>query len=87
MVHYKDTYIYTHIRDMVRQENAADLSNLFILFNGIPKALQPVVQQFEEHVKEQGGVGRAEWAWLDELLRYRAGSIAAALSGQIFWSE
>lgn len=54
VVHYKDTYIYTHIRDMVRQENAADLSNLFILFNGIPKALQPVVQQFEEHVKEQG---------------------------------
>lgn len=54
MVHYKDTYIYGHVRDMVRQETATDLSNLFILFNGIPKALQPIIMEFEEHVKEQG---------------------------------
>ncbi len=54
MVHYKDTYIYAHTRDMVRREDLADLSNLFVLFSGIPKALQPIVQEFEEHVKEQG---------------------------------
>ena len=54
MVDYKDAYIYTHTRDMVRQENSADLSNLFLLFSNIPKALQPIVQEFEDHVKEKG---------------------------------
>lgn len=53
---YKDSYIYAHSRDMVRQENLTNLSNLFILFNGIPKALQPIVAEFGEHVKEQGEI-------------------------------
>lgn len=51
---YKDSYIHTHIRDMVRGENLTDLSNLFILFSNIQKALQPIVREFEEHVNEQG---------------------------------
>ena len=54
MVDYKDSYIYMHTKDMVQQENLNDLSNLFILFGGIQKALQPIVKEFEEHVKEQG---------------------------------
>lgn len=58
VVDYKDTYIYTHTRDMVREENSADLSNLFLLFNSIPKALQPIVQEFENHVKEKGELNR-----------------------------
>lgn len=55
---YKDSYIYTHTRDMVRQESATDLSNLFILFSGIPKALLSIVQEFKEHVKEQGCIAK-----------------------------
>lgn len=54
MVDYKDAYIYAHTRDMIRQENLTDLSNLFVLFSGIQKALQPIVHEFEDHVKEQG---------------------------------
>ena len=54
MMDYRENYLYAHTRDMIRQENTADLSNLFFLLNGIPKALQPVVYEFEQHVKEQG---------------------------------
>lgn len=56
VVDYKESYLYAHTREMVRQENSSDLSNLFILLNGIPKALQPVVQEFEEHIKERGDI-------------------------------
>ena len=39
---------------MVQTEQLSDLSNLFILFSGIPRALDPVVKEFREKVKEEG---------------------------------
>ena len=51
---YKVDYLYTHVRAMVQEEQKRDLSNLFILLSGIPRALDPVVTEFEEHVKSQG---------------------------------
>ena len=47
-------YLYAHTRAMVQEERRRDLSNLFILLNGIPRALEPVIAEFEDHVKCQG---------------------------------
>ena len=47
-------YLYDHVKEMVTKEKRQDLSNLFILLNGIPKALNPVVEEFQQHVQELG---------------------------------
>ena len=47
-------YLYAHVREMVTKEKRHDLSNLFILLNGIPKALNPVIDEFQEHVENLG---------------------------------
>lgn len=39
---------------MVQSEELMDLSNLFILFNVIPRALDPVVKEFTNKVKNEG---------------------------------
>ena len=54
---YKVDYLYAHVRDMITKEKRYDLSNLFVLLNGIPKALIPVVEEFQEHVKNLGKLG------------------------------
>ena len=54
---YRVDYLYSHTRVMVQEERRRDLSNLFVLLNGIPHALEPVILEFEDHVKCQGG----EW--------------------------
>lgn len=51
---YKVDYLYAHVKEMVAKEKRHDLSNLFILLNGIPKALNPVVVEFQEHVQNLG---------------------------------
>ena len=51
---YKVGYLYSHVREMVAKEKRYDLSNLFVLLNGIPKALIPVVEEFQEHVQNLG---------------------------------
>ena len=51
---YKVDYLYDHVKEMVTKEKRQDLSNLFILLNGIPKALNPVVEEFQQHVQELG---------------------------------
>lgn len=56
VVDYMEDYLYPHMQDMIHQEKHSDLSNLYTLLNGIPKALQPAVRTFEEHVKNQGMV-------------------------------
>ena len=43
---------------MVHEEREGDLSNLFTLLNGIPRALDFVVSEFESHIKEYGERGR-----------------------------
>lgn len=48
-------YFYAHTREMVQEERKKDLSNLFVLLSGIPHALEPVIAEFEDHVKCQGG--------------------------------
>ena len=54
----------TNSKVMVHEERERDLSNLFALLNGIPRALDPVVSEFEAHVREHGerggGGGRGE---------------------------
>ena len=47
-------YLYAHVREMVTKEKRHDLSNLFVLLNGIPKALNPVIDEFQEHVENLG---------------------------------
>jgi hypothetical protein len=65
VVHYKDAYIYAHCKEMVQEERVTDMSNLFILFNGIPNALEPIIREFEGHVRHQGmGVRLGYWVWL-----------------------
>ena len=54
VVDYKEDYLYLHMQAMVRQENTEDLANLYLLLHSIPKAIQPVVTEFQAHVKEQG---------------------------------
>ena len=54
---YKVDYLYAHVRDMITKEKRYDLSNLFVLLNGIPKALIPVVEEFQEHVQNLGELG------------------------------
>ena len=54
MEDYKVDYLYAHVKEMVAKEKRHDLSNLFILLNGIPKALNPVVVEFQEHVQNLG---------------------------------
>ena len=51
---YKADYLYSHTRSMIQEEQRKDLSNLFLLLSPIPKALDPVVAEFEEHVRSQG---------------------------------
>ena len=51
---YKVDYLYDHVKEMVTKEKRQDLANLFILLNGIPKALNPVVEEFQQHVQELG---------------------------------
>jgi len=52
---YRVDYFYAHTREMVQEERKKDLSNLFVLLSGIPHALEPVIAEFEDHVKCQGG--------------------------------
>ena len=54
VVDYKDDYLYTHMRGMVKHEQREDLANLYLLLHTIPKAIHPVVLEFEAHVQEQG---------------------------------
>ena len=51
---YRVDYLYSHTRVMVQEERRRDLSNLFVLLSGIPHALEPVILEFEDHVKCQG---------------------------------
>lgn len=51
---YKVDYLYANVREMVTKEKRHDLSNLFLLLNGIPKALNPVIDEFQEHVENLG---------------------------------
>ena len=55
---YKVDYLYDHVKEMVTKEKRQDLSNLFVLLNGIPKALNPVVVEFQQHVQELGKCGQ-----------------------------
>ncbi len=45
---------------MVKLEQREDLAHLYQLLFSIPKALTPVVAEFEAHVTEQGRVGEGE---------------------------
>ncbi len=56
VVDYLESYLYTHTHHMVHHGNTTDLVNIYTLLNSIPKALQPVVQEFEDHVKEEGTI-------------------------------
>ena len=47
-------YLYAHTRAMVHDERVKDLSNLFFLLSGIPRAMDPVIAEFENHIKSQG---------------------------------
>ena len=51
---YKDDYLYAHTRTMMKEERFKDLSNLYFLLSGIPRALDPIISNFEEHVTAQG---------------------------------
>ena len=51
---YRVDYLYSHTKVMVQEERRRDLSNLFVLLSGIPHALEPVILEFEDHVKCQG---------------------------------
>ena len=48
------SYLLTYVPEMVHGERLDDLSNLFILFNEIPKALEPVKEEFKSRVTQQG---------------------------------
>ena len=54
VVDYQVDYLYAHVREMVTKEKRHDLSNLFLLLNGIPKALNPVIDEFQKHVESLG---------------------------------
>ena len=48
------TYLNPNISAMVRDERTFDLANLFQLLRPLPHALEPLVAEFELHVKSQG---------------------------------
>ena len=56
---YKDDYLYPHATTIMREERVDNLAHLYFLLNGIPRALDPIIGVFEEHVKAQGMWGCA----------------------------
>lgn len=48
------TYLQAYVPEMVQAERLSDLSNLFTLFSGIPKALEPVKKEFRAKVRQEG---------------------------------
>ena len=51
---YQTSYIYSEVQSMVQEERKGDLKNLFHLLNGIPGALDLLLDRFEERIKSQG---------------------------------
>ena len=47
-------YLHSCVPRMVQEEQFEDLSHMFQLFKGIPRALNPVVDEFRERVRQQG---------------------------------
>lgn len=47
-------YLHSCVPDMIMSEQLEDLSNIFILLKGIPRALDPVVAAFRKRVSHQG---------------------------------
>ena len=54
MQDYQTSYIYSEVQSMVQEERKGDLKNLFHLLNGIPGALDLLLDRFEERIKSQG---------------------------------
>ena len=50
------SYLLTYVPEMIHGERLQDLSNLFILLNEIPKALEPVKEEFKKRVTEHGRI-------------------------------
>ena len=54
MEEFRESYLNPHVGAMVREERRNDLSNLFILLRPLPRALVPLITEFEQHVTSQG---------------------------------
>jgi cullin 2 len=58
---YQNSYLYSQLQPMVQEERRQDLKNIFHLLNGIPRALDPLLDKFEERIKSQGLAAVRPW--------------------------
>lgn len=54
MEDYKSAYLNSEVHSMVHEERCQDLKNMFYLLNGIPGALDVLLDEFEQRIKSQG---------------------------------
>ena len=54
MEDYKSAYLNSEVHSMVHEERRQDLKNMFYLLNGIPGALDVLLEEFELRIKSQG---------------------------------